>query len=83
MQINKWDMKTFKLLQQVNPIQNNIEKIKVNSDKTRLFAVSPNEKFVKVLELDSLKNLFSLKFQKEITNFDISSKMDVYAVAYK
>ena len=76
-------MKTFKLLQQVNPIQNNIEKIKVNSDKTRLFAVSPNEKFVKVLELDSLKNLFSLKFQKEITNFDISSKMDVYAVAYK
>ena len=76
-------MKTFKMIQQVNPIQNNIEKIKVNSDKTRLFAISPNEKFVKVLELDSLKNLFSLKFQKEITNFDISSKMDVFAVAYK
>lgn len=73
----------MKLLQQVNPIQNNIERIKINVDKTRLFAFSPNEKFVKVLELDSLKTLFSIKFQKELSNFDISPQMDLYAVAFK
>ncbi len=80
--INKWDIKTLKLIQQVNPIQNNIERIRVNSEKTRLFAFSPNEKFIKVLELENLKTLFSIKQPKELSSFDISQSMDVLALAY-
>jgi len=80
--INKWDIKTLKLIQQVNPIQNNIERIRVNSEKTRLFAFSPNENFIKVLELENLKTLFSIKQPKELSCFDISQSMDVLALAY-
>lgn len=80
--VNRWDLGTGKVLQQVNPIQSNIERLRVNNDRTRLFAFSPGEKFIKVLELNTLDTLFSLKFPKELSTFDISPNLEAYALAY-
>jgi hypothetical protein len=77
---------------QANPIQNNIVKLcsdnpNLNSNssssaKTRLFTVSYGEKFIKVLELNSMKNLYSIKLKNDLAAFDISPQLDRFAVGF-
>ena len=76
------------VLNQANPVQNNI--VKLCSDngntkggaKTRLFTVSHGEKFIKVLELNSLKSLYSVKLKNDISAFDIAPQLDRFAVGF-
>jgi len=74
-------LKTDQIVKTAIPIQNCIEKICVDSSKTRLFIVAA-EKFVKVLELSTFKSLYSIKFDKEVSGFDIAPEMDRYGVGF-
>lgn len=67
---------------QANPIQSNITKLCIDSSKSRLFTVAPGENFVKVLELNTFKELFSIKLKNSISAFDISQDMNRYAVSF-
>ena len=86
--LNFWDIRMDNVLNQANPIQNNI--VKLCSDngntkgaaKTRLFTVSHGEKFIKVLELNSLKSLYSVKLKNDISAFDIAPQLDRFAVGF-
>lgn len=75
-------------LNQVNPIQNNIVKLCCDNSntnggvKTRLFAISHGEKYIKVLELNSLKSLYSIKLKNDLSAFDISPGLDRFAVGF-
>jgi WD40 repeat protein len=82
--INIFDLRNSKLFYQTNPVQGSINKLISNENETRLFVVSPNENFVKVLDMEqlSMKSLYSIKFSKEISCFDISRDTNRYAVAY-
>lgn len=76
------------VVNQANPIQNNIVKLCCDNQdnkakiKTRLFTISHGEKFIKVLELNSLKNLYSIKVKNDISAFDISPDLDRFAVGF-
>jgi WD40 repeat protein len=82
--INIFDIRNSKGISQANPVQGNINRLISNDIESRLFVVSSNENFVKVLDMDqlSMKSLYSIKFSKEISCFDISKDMNRYAVAY-
>ena len=79
--IQQWDLRTDKIVRSANPVQNIIEKIICDKEKSRLFVVAA-EKFVKVLDLENFKNLFSIKFEKEISAFAINKEMDRYGVGF-
>jgi hypothetical protein len=70
------------VITEANPIQGSINKLLSDRDHTRLFTICYNETFIKVLECESLKNLFTIRFPKEISCFDISADMNRYAVGY-
>ena len=82
--LNIFDLRNGKLLSQANPVQGNISKIISNDTESRLFVVSPNETFVKVLDMEllAMKSLYTIKLKKEISAFDISKDMNRYAVAF-
>jgi len=85
--LNIFDLRNEKLLYQANPMQSSIKKLIPDFTNSRLFAVPQGENFVKCLEFGkdnslSMKNLFSLKFPKEISAFDISGDLNRYAVGY-
>jgi hypothetical protein len=80
--INHWDMRKNEIVNQANPIQGSINKLLCDGNYTRLFTICQNEMFIKVLELQTLKNLYTVRFNKEITCFDISSDMNRYAVGF-
>ena len=85
--LNLFDLRTDKLIYQANPMQSSIKRIVADLTQSRIFAVPQGENFVKCIELGKdhstmMKNLFSLKFPKEISAFDISADMNRYAVAY-
>lgn len=77
----RWDLRTDKVINTVAPIQNKIEKISTDKDKSKIF-ITANEKFVKVIDLETFNNNFTIKFQKEVSGFAISSNMDRYGVGF-
>jgi WD40 repeat protein len=85
--LNMFDLRSDKMVYQINPMQSSIKKIVADFTQSRLFAIPQGENFVKCIELGkeetpSMKNLFSLKFSKEISAFDISGDMNRYAVGF-
>ena len=85
--LNLFDLRTDKLIYQANPMQSSIRRIVTDITQSRIFAVPSGENFVKCIELGvvpsvTMKNLYSLKFPKEISSFDISADMNRYAVSY-
>jgi hypothetical protein len=69
-------------IHQANPIQSNLSKLISDENQTRLFAFAPNETYIKVLEPNTLKDLYSIKLKKEISQFDISHDLNRFAVGF-
>jgi WD40 repeat protein len=80
--VNQWDLRKDEIVNQANPIQGSINKLITDGNYMRLFTICQNETFIKVLDLQTLKNLYTVKFNKEITCFDISGDMNRYAVGF-
>lgn len=82
--INIFDIRKNELVAQANPIQSGITKLITDRNEMRLFTVSSNETFVKVVELSnlSLKSLYSINLKEQVSSFDISQDMNRYAVSY-
>jgi WD40 repeat protein len=80
--INQWDLRSDSIVLQANPFQANINRLVCDKAKSRLFTVCQNESFVKVLDMNTLKSLFNIKFNREISCFDISSDLNRYAVGF-
>lgn len=80
--INQWDLRSDSILQQANPFQANINKLVCDKAQSRLFAVCQNESFIKVLEMNTLRSLFNIKFNREVSCFDISADLNRYAVGF-
>jgi hypothetical protein len=80
--INLWDLRSDSIVQQANPFQANINKLVCDKTQTRLFTICQNESYVKVLDMNSLKSLFNIKFNREISCFDISNDLNRYAVGF-
>ena len=79
--LHRWDLRADSIVNTATPIQNKIEKISTDIDKSRIF-IQAAEKFVKVIDLKTFNNNFTIKFQKEISAFGNSSQMDRYGVGF-
>ena len=77
----RWDLRSDKVMNSATPIQNKIEKISTTKDRSNLF-ITAAEKFVKVIDLNTFANNFTVKFPKEVSAFAISSNMDRYGVGF-
>ncbi len=75
-------MRSDSILQKANPFQANINRLVCDRDQSRLFAICQNESFIKVLEMNTLRSLFNIKFNREVSCFDISSDLNRYAVGF-
>jgi hypothetical protein len=79
--VHRWDLRSDRIVNSATPIQNKIEKISTVKDRSSLF-ITAAEKFVKVIDLNTFANNFTIKFTKEISAFAISSNMDRYGVGF-
>ena len=73
--------------QQLNysiPVQSSISKIISVKNNQRLFILSGNESFIKVVDISdlSMRSLYSLNFKNKITAFDISNDMNHYSICF-
>lgn len=82
--LNFFDLRSDKIVLQANPFQGSITKLITDTNQTRLFVVPGGESFVKVVDLESLtlRSLYSIKFENELSAFDISGDMNRYAIAF-
>lgn len=80
--VNSWDLRTDSIVEQVNPVQGAISRLCMDKSQTRLFVVTPGETFVKVLDANTLRNLYPIKMASEVGCFDVSHDLNRFAVGY-
>ncbi len=80
-----FDVRNGQQLNYLTPVQSSINKIISAKDNQRLFIVTGNESFIKVVDLSdlSLRSLYTLYFKNKISAFDVSNDMNHYAIGFE
>ena len=79
-----FDIRNNQQLNYSTPVQSSISKIISVKNNQRLFILSGNESFIKVVDISdlSMRSLYSLNFKNKITAFDISNDMNHYSICF-